>query len=60
LKLTNLLQSIYDQEFNAKIEWFWDAGITVTLGDTANGWGESKTFDTMSGAINWLYFRGLN
>ena len=28
------MQRVYDSEIGAAIEWFWDGGFDVTLGDT--------------------------
>jgi hypothetical protein len=32
------LQRIYDSEINIRIDWLWDGGIDVYLGDVANGY----------------------
>jgi hypothetical protein len=32
-----LLKDIYNSEINISIDWFWDGGIHIVLGDEANG-----------------------
>jgi hypothetical protein len=31
------LQKVYDSEINVCIQWLWDGGIEVKLGDDVNG-----------------------
>lgn len=50
-----MLQDIYDHEINIRLEWFWDAGIVAAIGDEANGWKDSATFDSVEEAIEWLW-----
>lgn len=51
------LQQIYDWELNARIDWFWDGGFDVALGDDCNGWIDKASFESLSDAIGWLYKR---
>jgi hypothetical protein len=37
------LQKIYDSEINVRINWFWDGGIEVHLGDEMNGYVAEET-----------------
>jgi hypothetical protein len=49
-----LIQDLYDSEINARIEWLYDVGFEVTVGDALNGeivTGHAKTFTE---AIDWL------
>ena len=32
------IRSLYDSEINAEINWFWDAGFCVGIGDEINGY----------------------
>lgn len=45
-----IFNRLYDSEINAKIEWFFDAGFRVNIGDFANGWIEAQIPDM---DINW-------
>ena len=31
------IQLLYASEINAEVNWFWDAGFTVRVGDRLNG-----------------------
>ena len=53
--MSKKLQQIYDAEINIKLEWFWDAGVTATIGDKINGYSEAHMFDTVAEAIDWLH-----
>ena len=37
------LQKIYDSEINIRINWLWDCGIDVRLGDQMNGFLAEET-----------------
>lgn len=52
--MNELLQDIYDNEINISINWFWDNGIDVAIGDDINGWEDSGNFDTIKEAMEWL------
>lgn len=54
--LEDVIRALYASEINCRISTFWDAGITVELGDEANGFRESATFDIgeMDKAALWL------
>lgn len=48
------LEAIHNQEINARIEWFFDSLIIVTLGDIFNGFGEQRQFTSFEEAISYL------
>lgn len=50
----SILQRLYDSEINAKIEWFWDSGFDVTLGDHMNGYVDSMNTRDWAEAEAWL------
>lgn len=50
----SILEELYNSEINAKIEWFWDGGFDVTLGDGMNGYLDSINTRDWSEAEAWL------
>jgi hypothetical protein len=50
------LQKIYDSEINVRIRinWFWDGGIEVHLGDEMNGYAAEETVPSASDIAPWL------
>jgi hypothetical protein len=48
------LQKIYDSEINVRIRWFWDAGITVALGDELSGFVAEETVPSVADIVPWL------
>lgn len=52
--LVREIQHIYDREINASIEWFWDSGFHVRLGDAVNGWKAETTEWDFGCALDWL------
>jgi hypothetical protein len=48
------LQRIYDREINVEIEWFWDCGIEVRLGDKINGFLAEERLKSTSEMLPWL------
>lgn len=46
-------------EINAKIDWFFDRGFNVELGDKINGWRESMDFNSLEEAADWLYLQAI-
>jgi hypothetical protein len=50
------LQRIYDSEINIRIRinWFWDGGIEVHLGDEMNGYEAEETVPAASDIAPWL------
>ena len=48
------LQKIYDSEINVEIDWFWDCGITVRLGDKMNGYMAEENVNLISDVVPWL------
>lgn len=53
-ELASVLQRLYWCEINARIEWFWDGGFNVSIGDPHNGFREHVNFDTIEPAADWL------
>jgi len=35
-----IIRDLYASEINARIEWFYDGGFSVSLGDMLTGWKE--------------------
>lgn len=49
-----IMQDLYDSEINAAVEWFWDGGFDVRLGDHMNGWHKSGCVNSWSEVGLWL------
>jgi hypothetical protein len=49
-----VLQDLYDSEINARIEWFYDADWSVSLGDQMNGFVATSQVRTAVEAVHWL------
>ena len=49
-----LLQDLYESEINARLEWFYDGGFSVSLGDVLHGWSASENVRTFASAVEWL------
>lgn len=37
-QIGEVIERLYDSEINARIDWFWDAGFSIGIGDNMNGW----------------------
>jgi hypothetical protein len=48
------LQRIYDSEINVRIEWLWDGGITIRLGDEMKGFDAEESVKSVSQILPWL------
>jgi hypothetical protein len=48
------LQRIYDSEINVRIDWMWDGGINVQLGDAMGGFEALETVNTVAEIVPWL------
>jgi hypothetical protein len=48
------LQRIYDSEINAEINWSWDGGFTVRLGDKVNGFLAEEDVNSVADVLPWL------
>ena len=48
------LQRIYDSEINVRIDWMWDGGINVQLGDQMGGFEALETVNTVAEIVPWL------
>jgi hypothetical protein len=51
---TDIIQDLYACEINARIEWFYDGGFSVSIGDMLNGWKASANLRTYAEAVDWL------
>lgn len=40
-----LLKALYESEINILIDWMWDSGIQVKIGDRMNGFKEVEIFE---------------
>ena len=47
------LQRIYDSEINVRIDWLWDGGIDVRLGDELNGYLAPENASSIDGIVPW-------
>lgn len=54
IALSTVIPDLYASEINASIEWFWDGGFEVAIGDKMNGWRERGNCDTWVRALEWL------
>ena len=52
--LATELQRIYDSEINLHIDWLWDGGIRVALGDEMNGFVAEESVDSVAALVPWL------
>jgi len=48
------LQKIYDNEINIRIDWLWDGGVRVRLGDEVNGFLAEENVATVAEIVPWL------
>jgi hypothetical protein len=48
------LQKIYDSEINIRIDWLWDGGIDVWLGDELNGFAAHETLRAAAEIVPWF------
>jgi hypothetical protein len=49
-----LIQDLYASEINARVEWFYDGGFSVSIGDMLHGWKASENLRTFVEAVDWL------
>jgi hypothetical protein len=54
-----VLQDLYDSEINARIEWFFDAGFSVSLGDQMKGFIVTTQMPTFLEAVYWLHAEAI-
>ena len=52
--LANELQRIYDCEINLRIDWVWDGGIEIRLGDRINGFIAEESVRATAEILPWL------
>lgn len=55
MTIEQMLQDIYDHEFNIRLSWFWDAGFDAEIGDEAKGWKAKENFSTLREGVTWLF-----
>jgi hypothetical protein len=48
------LQKIYDSEINISLNWMWDGGIRVRLGDEVGGYIAEEMVEKVADAIPWF------
>ena len=48
MNLLDILMALYRSEINARVETFYDGGLTISLGDEMNGFRETRTLDRES------------
>lgn len=51
---STIIPDLYASEINARIEWFWDGGYDVAIGDDMNGWRENGHIIGWVEALLWL------
>ena len=56
-KYMERLQAIYDNEINISIDWFWDSGMVIKIGDDGNGYEDENTFWNIYEGLDWLFKR---
>ena len=49
-----IIQDLYASEINARVEWFYDGGFSVSLGDMLSGWKATNNLRTFAGSVDWL------
>ena len=54
MELGVIIQRLYESEINCEVTTFWDAGLTVKLGDNANGFVAETEVRTSEEAARWL------
>jgi len=52
--LEQVMNVLYENEINCRIQSFWDGGWDVFLGDKQNGYKVQATIDTLQEAADWL------
>lgn len=50
----SVFQRLYDSEINASVDWFWDCGFEVSLGDHLNGIKAEKNLASWAEVEEWL------
>jgi hypothetical protein len=53
------MQRVYDSEINAAIDWLWDGGFHIRLGDDLSGFSDDAYFMTWREVEAWLRERIL-
>lgn len=54
-----IIQDLYASELNARIEWFYDGGFSVSLGDMLTGWKATNNLRTFAEAVDWLHTQAI-
>ena len=50
----SVFQDLHDSEINARIDWFYDGGFNVSLGDSLNGYKARATGMLWEEVAPWL------
>jgi hypothetical protein len=56
---TLIIQDLYDNEINARIEWLHDAGFAVALGDRLKGFIATAQVTMYAEAVDWLRVKAI-
>jgi hypothetical protein len=48
------LQKIYDSEINISLNWMWDGGVRVRLGDEVGGYIAEEMVEKVADALPWF------
>lgn len=49
-----IIQGVYNSEINGSINWFWDGGFDISLGDEMNGVVSKHNVDTWEEVEEWF------
>ena len=52
--MKNLLEQLYKSEINLQIDWFWDSGFSIRIGDEMNGFDAEFSSDDLQECIEWV------
>lgn len=59
MDLQTELEYLYSQEQNVELSSFWDAGWKLKLGDTTNGFTDTRAFDSLVEVADYLRQRRI-
>ena len=54
LDLSVELQKIYDSEINVRVDWLWDGGIDLKVGDEMNGFVAEENVHSVAEIVRWF------
>jgi hypothetical protein len=49
-----IIRDLYASEINTRIEWFYDGGFSVSLGDMLSEWRATNNLRTFAEAVDWV------